>query len=730
MKKAIAKILSLVLIVSLNWTGLSAVMETFALLENTEISSENSFTAGTLFFSLTNGNQELEAGIEDIRPGDVPIRDISVMKDGSLNFQYTIDAFMTDGNVDFCSALQVEASLEGVVKYTGKLMDLNTMAAIAIGEDGRDDWRFTVTLPETPTFSGESCEFKFIFDGWQENLSLGEGLSDRREVEELFESEIREISAYSPIADSFIDQNSPDSNHGDGGELQIKTKTDKNERAFVRFDFNFPEETEIISSNLKLHLKTAPAAFRTYEARRVLDGWEEMAINWNNQPGANESPTDTVDSGTTNNVWLSWNVISDVRDFISGVSNFGWELRDSAENSGSAREAKFNSRENNEENYRPVLEVSFKAPEAITSYPVVNEIYYNVDAGKGNDPQNEWAEIYNPTEAEVDISGWQICDNSFCDTVPLSTPIPTKGFAVITPNASTWDYWAVPGTAIKIVLDSNIGGGLADSGDAVILKNTSGDKIDSMSYGDDSSELNPSIPDSGKGKSLARIIKGYDSDSAKDWIINATPNPGTNPSDGGVEIMRFTYEGVEVASSEKGLEPLPIGNEITQENQTEEEIKETPVEEKNIIEQTEGNIQIDNPVVETETFEEENAPIETANENTPITVVAENEDKTIEENVVVEDKEDTTEKETPVEAEPQETPAVEAPIEETPIPNENPAPELPANEEVILPEKQEIVIPDPTVPDSNTNNISPGNENASPDINNPPTDGGSIMEGT
>lgn len=180
-------------------------------------------------------------------------------------------------------------------------------------------------------------------------------------------------------------------------------------------------------------------------------------------------------------------------------------------------------------------------------------------ATKGTEAANEWVEIYNPTGSSVDISGWQICDNTACDTIPAATPaVPSHGFALIANSATTWSsFWAgTPAAAVKIGLGSAIGGGLANAGDRVILKDAALVAVDAMSYGTDLTYM--SLPEPKVGISLARIVKGYDTDLASDWVLNNTPNPGTNPSDAdGSEVMRFTSEGIEVAATEEGLPPIP-----------------------------------------------------------------------------------------------------------------------------------------------------------------------------
>ncbi len=550
------KILIILILISLNWTGILAIGETFAFFSDTETSLENSFSAGTLDFSLTsNGWQPPEKAV-DLQPGNSVTSTISVIKEGSLDFIYNASTTIDEenSNINFCNALSLKVELDSTILYNGTLSGLNFSSPVLISNN-QDDLLFTLTLSNsyTPPEEGAVCQFKFIFRGWQDGLSFGQGFYDEEEIENTIENGGSITSGYSPIADSYVNQNDANKNYGGFSELQIRSENNKNKRTFIKFDFNFPAGTTILSSSLKLYLKSAPTISRNYEVWRVANFWTENGINWNNQPGVASNPTDSIPSGTTKNVWLSWNVTSDVQGFVDGVySNYGWMLKDSQENSSTAYEAKFHSRESNNIELRPILEIQFSAPEATTNHPVINEVYYHVGTGKGKEPDNEWVEIYNPTDSPVDISGWKICDANACDTIPPSPSIPAKGFAVITYKASTWDKWSIPSAAIKIVLNSAIGNGLANSGDRVILKDASDTVVDAMSYGNDTTYFE--LPLSGKGKSLARIIKGYDTDLATDWIINATPNPGTNPSEDGVETLIFGTFGVAVAGWEPVLE--------------------------------------------------------------------------------------------------------------------------------------------------------------------------------
>jgi len=562
-RNSIVKFVSVSLIIGLNWAGLSAILETTAYLNDTETSSNNIYTASTLDFSLSS--------LADFSPEVTPVvssnKDVGVSNDGILGFQYKIKAINFTG--ELCDFLNLEASLDGNVKYTGSLtgFDYNT------GEfSSPEQWHFKASLiGDDPALEQQNCSFNIVFNGEQIG---GAGFSDEETSDSVISSGTWSTPItinYSPIADSYVNKEDSHENYGDNSELKVKSKNDsKDERTFIKFGINLPNGTTIQNANLKLYMKDAPSQPRIYETRRVLGNWKERdpnGIDWNNQPTASSSVTDATSTDNANPKWLSWSVTGDVQSFVSGIfNNYGWRINDSIEGSEHSYEGKFYSRESTQTSKRPVLEITFIPPEITTAYPVINEVYYDVShPSKGDDPNNEWVEIYNPTNSAVDISGWKICDNEGCDVIPATAPIPAKGFAIASGISSTWEtYWTLPVGTITIDLPGNrIGGGsgLSNSGDRVILKNASDVVIDAMSYGNDDSQLDPAVQLSGDGKSLARIIKGYDTDSAFDWIINISPNPGTNPSENGEEIMLFTTEGVVVAAT---LEDISY---LTQETQ-------------------------------------------------------------------------------------------------------------------------------------------------------------------
>lgn len=159
-------------------------------------------------------------------------------------------------------------------------------------------------------------------------------------------------------------------------------------------------------------------------------------------------------------------------------------------------------------------------------YIMVTEVFANVDAVHGEDPDNEWVELYNPSDTAFDISGWKISDNSSAVTLPGGTSMPAKSRLIVTPATSTATKWNIPSTARVIVLGRRIGDGLATTGDRVIFSDKDGVPLDGVSWGTDTNQFRPSASAPKPGESLIRASLAKDTDLSTDWVITASPNPG------------------------------------------------------------------------------------------------------------------------------------------------------------------------------------------------------------
>lgn len=164
---------------------------------------------------------------------------------------------------------------------------------------------------------------------------------------------------------------------------------------------------------------------------------------------------------------------------------------------------------------------------------VINEVYYDPDAEHiqpaGADENDfEWVELFNAGGTTVNIKDWKITDNSGSDkTISASEKNLEPGeYAVLARAANVFNKWTIPDTALEIPLGQNFGNGLANGGDIVILKDSSGNVVDRVSYGDDTSAFDPSVGDVPEGHSIERNPHGFDTDTASDFVELEIPSPG------------------------------------------------------------------------------------------------------------------------------------------------------------------------------------------------------------
>jgi len=141
-------------------------------------------------------------------------------------------------------------------------------------------------------------------------------------------------------------------------------------RSFIWFDLsNIPPGSLIDSAVINLFMYDAPSSSRTIDTWRVTGGsWSESTITWNNQPAALfKVGAGSTSTGTSNNVWLSFNVAGSVRKFVAKSAadyapNYGWMLKDSDESNPSQIYLYMYSKEYTDSGKRPYLEVKYYPP--------------------------------------------------------------------------------------------------------------------------------------------------------------------------------------------------------------------------------------------------------------------------------------------------------------------------------------------------------------------------------
>jgi len=141
------------------------------------------------------------------------------------------------------------------------------------------------------------------------------------------------------VGDSWVLQDSAQSNYGTDSVLKVVGKTNANARLLVQFSLPaIPEGCQIQSATLRLYAGSHKNG-RTLQAYQVSGNWSESGVTWGNQP-ATTGPAATTSSGSG---WRTWNVTGQVGGMYAGA-NKGFLVRDASE-SGGGSEQGFHSRE-------------------------------------------------------------------------------------------------------------------------------------------------------------------------------------------------------------------------------------------------------------------------------------------------------------------------------------------------------------------------------------------------
>ncbi|AKM84331.1 TPA: hypothetical protein DCZ46_03205 [Candidatus Campbellbacteria bacterium] len=228
----------------------------------------------------------------------------------------------------------------------------------------------------------------------------------------------------------------------------------------------------------------------------------------------------------------------------------------------------------------------------------INEVYYYPGIREGangfeNNPNDEWIELYNVCDHEVNIKKWYLNNEDNSELINQNYIIESHQFVVIAANASTWAYWPdIPDNAFKIALGGTkmFDDGLDDNGDVLMLYDDENNLIDSVSWGDNITAFNPSVSAVILGHSISRKEKGIDTNTADDWMDTydgstpVGPNPGTNPHNVVIENIQFVANNLEEDVSEENKKDVfveePIVVEVEPEPEPELESKQKEINEK------------------------------------------------------------------------------------------------------------------------------------------------------
>jgi large repetitive protein len=151
--------------------------------------------------------------------------------------------------------------------------------------------------------------------------------------------------------DSWVDQNSPNSNFGGDQILKLHKQSNRAARALVRFALPaVPSGCGVTGATLRLYAASSNGS-ETVQALRLNGGWTESGVRWTNQP-----PTTGTAATTTGAAgWNQWSVTAQVQAMYAVVNN-GFQIR--YQNEGNpAREMQLHARDKGSQH--PELQITF-----------------------------------------------------------------------------------------------------------------------------------------------------------------------------------------------------------------------------------------------------------------------------------------------------------------------------------------------------------------------------------
>ncbi len=179
MPKGFQKFCVFFLILALNGSVFLGVGETHAYFSDTAKVAGNTFSTGTLKFSLSASDWQ--------KNDSEQTKTITIENEGTLDFQHDLVINITSGD-DGCKDLKFKASFGGFEKYSNSLEGFKLENTESLASDQDKDWLFTVS----EEYENLNCELEFVFRAWQEDLDWQQGFWDEEKHENHLEIIISE----------------------------------------------------------------------------------------------------------------------------------------------------------------------------------------------------------------------------------------------------------------------------------------------------------------------------------------------------------------------------------------------------------------------------------------------------------------------------------------------------------------------------------------------------------
>jgi len=162
---SVKKIAAMSMIVFLNWSGLSAVIQTFAYFNDTEISTGNILSAGTLDISLSPSGV-YTSGL--LYPTDSAEISIGMDNDGTLPIQYTSKIVPLTADTSPCDYVSLDATDGTQTYFSVPLLGFTSSAETPSGPVSWN-YKFTIDPLAPPSVWSKTCYFKWVFTAWSKD---------------------------------------------------------------------------------------------------------------------------------------------------------------------------------------------------------------------------------------------------------------------------------------------------------------------------------------------------------------------------------------------------------------------------------------------------------------------------------------------------------------------------------------------------------------------------------
>ncbi|MFV1884104.1 MAG: lamin tail domain-containing protein [Balneola sp.] len=172
-------------------------------------------------------------------------------------------------------------------------------------------------------------------------------------------------------------------------------------------------------------------------------------------------------------------------------------------------------------------------PVSTTPDIMISEVYYDP---AGNESNEEWIEFYNTTGQQINLSGWTLTDNNGSGAVfTFSSSHTINGNSFLTMANHRRSFRRLYGKNADAYVSLPA---LNNGGEALILKDASGNEIDAVGWEGGASAGLPvgwgstSLPVASEGFTIYRSDLSVDTDTYADWVTSTNTGTPTTQSDG------------------------------------------------------------------------------------------------------------------------------------------------------------------------------------------------------